>query len=428
MQGDQPIISMTEYLFGPHHQGRAHNPKQQTNTLMGSCDDDTDMTHQRDFHVIHVNPSFHKPINSKLLNLSSINMILQDAATSSFLSWCDAKGIQSSLQLQGAHPYRYMTCDKDLGPDSDNKLSLLTVPLSACMKGDSQTALADRLTFEKMLGEDSDFYPYLNMLPPPLEDAKSPLLEMPRFWGDARLSSITNYDGGQLEEHLETNALTDEEKLVDAWALACVKSRSNFLEDGSYCITPLLDMINHDCSITTKAAILDSDDGDKSLELNVRDKSFQAGKEVKMSYGDLTNLDTLCNYGFVAPENPFNVECLDVRLILSPDPVKVGIASDGTIAMEALAFLRRLLANGEELKGKSQLSDFMEPISDNNELEVVSFLATEMDMGARDARRGALEAATVREDPMVTSYLVTRAKTLENAIETIKEKFPDLEY
>lgn len=355
-------------------------------------------------------------------------MILQDAAASSFLSWCDARGIESSLQLKGANPYRYTTCEQDLISDSNGKLSLLSVPLSACLKGDSHTALADRLTFEKMLGEDSDFFPYLSMLPPPLEDSKSSLLEMPRFWGDARLSSITNFDGGQLEAHLESNALTDEEKLVDAWALACVKSRTNFLDDGSYCMAPLLDMINHDSSITTKAEVLDMEGGDKALELNVRNKSFQAGDEVFMSYGDMTNLDTLCNYGFVTAENPCNVECLDVRLILSPEPIKVGIASDGTIALEALAYLRRLLASGDEIKGRDQLSDFMEPISDNNELEVVSFLATEMDMSAKDAQRGALEASTVREDKMVATYLNTRARTLEKGIEGIKQKFPDLEY
>ena len=142
-------------------------------------------------------------------------MIVTDAATSSFLSWCDAKGIQSPLKLQGAHPYRYLTAETDLSPDSNNKLSLLTVPLDACLNEDSQTALADRLTFENMRGEDSDYFPFLSMLPPSLEDPSSSLLEMPRFWSDDRLSSISNFDGGQLEDRLENSALTDEEKLVD---------------------------------------------------------------------------------------------------------------------------------------------------------------------------------------------------------------------
>ncbi|CAB9526176.1 set domain containing [Seminavis robusta] len=356
-------------------------------------------------------------------------MILQEVATSNFLSWCDAQGIQSSLlRLQGSHPYRYLTCEKDLSPTkNDNSLSLLQVPLSACLKGDSQTALADRLTFEKMLGEDSEFYPYLCMLPPPLEDATSSLLEIPRFWSPARLASITNFDGGQLAARLEATALTDEEKLVDAWALTCVKTRSNFLKDGSYAMTPLLDMLNHDGSITTKADVSDDDD---VLDLCVRGHSFSAGAEVKMSYGDLTNLDTLCQYGFVADDNPLNVETLEVGLIMAKDPITVAIASDGTIAPEALAMLRRLLAAGADLKGKNrnQLSEFMEPLSDNNELEVVSFLATELDMSAKDARRGTLEAATVREDRMVTTYLSSRASVLEKGIERILERFPDLEY
>jgi hypothetical protein len=191
-------------------------------------------------------------------------------------------------------------------------------------------------------------------------------------------------------------------------------------------MTPLLDMLNHDVSITTKAQV-ESD----ILDLNVLDHSFKAGEEVKMSYGDLTNLDTMVNYGFVSDCNPCNVECLDVRLILSPDPVRVAVVTaDGSIVPETKAQLRRMLANPAESEGKDKekLSDFLEPLSEGNELEVLSFLATELDMAAKESRKGALEAATVREDGLVTQYLTTRANTFEKGIETIKEVFPDLEY
>jgi hypothetical protein len=359
-------------------------------------------------------------------------MLIQDVATGGFLSWCEDQGIQSQLRLRGSHPYRYMACNVDLTPDSDSTLSLLTVPLNACLKGDSLPALADRLTFEKIREQDSKYFPYLCMLPPPLEDAKSSLLEMPRFWSPARLASINNWDGGQLQGRLKTDALSDEEKLVDAWALACVKSRSNFLEDGSYAMTPLLDMLNHDCSVTTKARTVpqqNQKDGGEALELLVRGKSFKAGEEVMMSYGGMTNLETLSGYGFVAENNLCNVESLDVRLIMSPDPINVAIAFDGTIAVEALAMLRRLLASGDDLreKNRNRLTDFIEPLSDKNELEVVSLLATELDMSAKYSRRGAMEA-TGREDQLVTTYLAARASTFEKGIESLKERFPELEY
>lgn len=353
-------------------------------------------------------------------------MNLKDPATASFLAWCSSQGIETSLKLQGSLPYRYMTAEKDLRPDDNNKVSLLKVPISACLTGESHTALADRLTFEKMLGEDSEFYPYVEMLPPPLEDAKSPLLDMPRFWNNERLESITNFDQGQLSARLDADAERGEEKLVDAWALACVKSRTNFLADGSFAMTPLLDMLNHDCSVTTKAQIELG-----ILDLNILDRSFDAGEEVFMSYGEMTNLDTLCDYGFVSADNPCNVECLDVRLILSPDPVRVAVASDdGTISPETKAQLRRMLANPADLEGrdKGKLSDFLEPLSETNELEVLSFLATELDMAAKECRKGALESATVREDNLVTQYLGTRGSTFERGISTILENFPDLEY
>ena len=356
-------------------------------------------------------------------------MNLKDPATASFLSWCTSQGIHTNnLQLKGSLPYRYMTCEKDLNPDKNqNKIPLLKVPLTACLVGDSHTALADRLTFEKMLGEDSEFYPYLQMLPPPLEDATSPLLEIPRFWSDERLASVMNFDQGQLQARLEAdNKDKEEETLVDAWALACVKTRTNYLDDGSFAMTPLLDMLNHDATITTKAQVEEG-----SLELNVLDHSFKAGEEVKMCYGDLTNLDTLTIYGFVADNNPCNVECLDVRLILSPKPVRVAVCmEDGAISQDTKAQLRRMLANPAECEGKDKesLSDFMEPISEGNELEILSFLATELDMAAKENRKGALEAATVREDDLVTQYLASRATTFEKGIQTIKERFPDLEY
>jgi len=385
-------------------------------------------------------------------------MIIQDVATSNFLSWCTTQGIESSLMLKGSHPYRYVTCQQDLVPDSStgsssdkrNRVPLISVPLQACLTGDSQTALADRLTFEKMSGKDSLFSPYLEMLPLGLEEEdengrKSSLLEMPRFWNDERLASISNFDDGQLTTRLEVDDQNEEEKLVDEWALACVKSRSNFLDDGTYAMTPLLDMMNHDPTVKTKAQVLGRKDKNKEkgfqkdelllpngpvLELSSFDRTYSAGDEVFISYGDLTNLETLTNYGFVADDNPCNVECLDVRLILSPDPVRVAVASDGTIAIETLAILRRMLANGNEAKNKSKetLDDFMKPLSENNELEVLSFLATELDMSSKSARRGALEAATIREDRLVTSYLATRAVTFERAIESIKEKYPDLGY
>jgi len=58
----------------------------------------------------------------------------------------------------------------------------------------------------------------------------------------------------------------------------------------------------------------------------------------------------------------------------------------------------------------------------------VSFLASEFDVSAKDARRGALEAATVRQDKLVTTYLSSRAVVFEKGIETILQKYPDLEY
>ena len=158
-------------------------------------------------------------------------------------SWCLLQGITSPpLQLQAAHgSYRYMKC-----VDNELRGDLLRVPLTACITADSSEALAERLAFEKSLGNDSKFAPFIEMFP-----ALEHLSCMPRFWNPSRLATVT--DGGQLEQRMEMMA--PENKDVDPWALACVNSRANFLDDFSYSLTPLLDMFNHDPSVGTKARI-----------------------------------------------------------------------------------------------------------------------------------------------------------------------------
>jgi len=97
----------------------------------------------------------------------------------------------------------------------------------------------------------------------------------------------------------------------------------------------------------------------------------------------------------------------------------------------AKATLRYYLAKEEELeifssveKG-SGLGILAKPLSDRNELDVQSFIASTLDEAAYNAKAGAAEAGN---DEVVSLYLSERAKMLELGIERIKSKFPDLEY
>lgn len=320
-----------------------------------------------------------------------------------FEAWCSAQGISSPLKLQGADTnYRYLT-----SPTTDITGDLLQVPLKACITADTPESLAERLVFEKSLGDDSDFGPFISMFPT-LDDLQA----MPRFWNSPdRLDKVM--DGGQLQQRIQQSI----RKELDPWAYACVNSRANYLPDLSFALTPVLDMLNHDPTVGTKARISDNDE----LVLTV-DKTFAADTEVFISYGDLTNLDTLSDYGFVSENNPCNAESFVVRMLRQP-PVGVIVDPDGNVNIDAIAKLRENVANMYGVETDGGL--FLEPISDSNEDEVYSLVATFMQEAIDEATIGAQQA---KGDDLVNRYLVERAKTLKKGISMIEAKFPELEY
>lgn len=159
-------------------------------------------------------------------------------------------------------------------------------------------------------------------------------------------------------------------------------------------------------------------------------RSFSKGKEAFISYGNLSNLDTLADYSFVAENNPCNVESIGVQMMRKP-PFSVSVYADGSVDSGTKATLRYHLANKEELeifenleKG-SGLGILAKPLSERNELDVQSFIASTLDEAAYDAKTGASEAG---EDELVSLYLKERARLLDLGIQRIKSKYPDLEY
>ena len=336
--------------------------------------------------------------------------------TSPFLSWCESQGIVSPLQLQGIDStYRYLSTSADLSAGS----SILSVPLDACLVANTKEELAEKLVHEKSLGSDSKYAPYLQLLPPDVEAFRE---SFPRFWSDERRDSLFGFDGGQVERRIAT----DERKELDPWAYACVSSRSNFLRSSSdyrYSITPLLDFMNHDANVGTSATI---ENGILDLSTN---RNWNAEEEIKISYGALSNIDTLCDYGFVMEDNPCNVEVLEIRLLGSPS-VAVAVYPDGSVDKSAIYMLRENLATPEEAtlamsREESPLMKFSKPISDRNELDVYSLLASSLDDAASTSASGAEGA---RDDGLISTYLSGRAGTLRRGIEAILQKYPDLEY
>ncbi len=226
--------------------------------------------------------------------------------------------------------------------------------------------------------------------------------------------------------------MNDERKDLDQWALACVDSRANFLGDGMYAMTPFLDMINHDASVQTRARV-EKDKGFAGPGDILRlqsGKKYAKGSEVFISYGNLSNLDTLVDYGFVSDNNPFNTETIAVRM-MGQQPFMLNVYADGSIDAGSKANLRYYLATPDELeifssieKG-SGLGILAKPLSDRNELDVQSFIASTIDEALYETKAGAAET---KGDALINTYLSAREKQFELALERIKRKFPGIEY
>ena len=82
---------------------------------------------------------------------------------------------------------------------------------------------------------------------------------MPRFWSEEKLAKVAEFDGGNIFQRVQDVKYKCKEKDLDAWAYAIVQSRANHLQDKTYAMTPLLDMLNHDSSSKTSARILENE-------------------------------------------------------------------------------------------------------------------------------------------------------------------------
>lgn len=363
-----------------------------------------------------------------------------------FLTWAEARGISTPLQLVSNGYYRSMQIpaavaaqslvDKSTAPKGIT--NVVNVPLDSCIIGEDLPTLVEKLKFEKSLGDGSTYAPWLKLFPT-IDDFK----DMPRFWKQDRLDFVKKFDGGQLDARLEIDENRINKGGIDPWALAIVDSRTNYLPDDTYSLTPMLDMFNHDATYKTSAEV---DEG-KLLTLGVSSDSIlgststttvdwkdqvlgflkgKQGAEVFISYGDFDNIELLSNYGFCSIENASNIEQFRVRSIgMGTKPSLLVVDKKGAIDnmfnIMSLDALRLSLASPSELEGYDDTGK----ISDRNEEELYALIAGELEEAVYEAKSGIVEA-DIRGDALVSMYLKGRHRTLESGLKCLKEKYPDL--
>lgn len=183
------------------------------------------------------------------------------------------------------------------------------------------------------------------------------------------------------------------------WAFVILFSRAiciNSLEDGpAVALVPYADLFNHN---PFASSFIDSRTTGgwftpKLTEVVVyADRGYKKFEQVFISYGQKSNLELLLLYGFALDRNPYNSVDLTVLLPTS-DPLfsekKMFLDDKGLKEVmefpiyndrypdELLQFLRLVCLKPEE-KGSRKLSSFMfsERISENNELDVMTLIAT----------------------------------------------------
>lgn len=368
-----------------------------------------------------------------------------------FLAWADAKGISTPLQLVGDRNYRSMQIPPGVTANSvvsqsvasEGITNVVKVPLDACIVGEDLPTLVEKLKFEKSLGDASTYAPWLDLFPT-IHDFK----DMPRFWKQDRLDFVTKFDGGQLGARLEIDQARTE-NYFDPWALAIVDSRTNYLPDETYSLTPMLDMFNHDATYKTSACV----DEERTLKLGVSSESIlespsptsldwkdqvfrilkggvgdkiQGQNEVLISYGEFENLELLVNYGFCSVENVSNVEQFRVRSLgMGKKPALLVVDNQGTIDnmynTMCLDSLRLSLASPSELEEY----DGTGIISERNEEEMYALIAGELEEAAYDANAGIAEAE-LRGDTLASKYLQGRHRTLESGLNGLKNEYPNI--
>ena len=428
---------------------------------------------------------------------------MTDTLLAPFLGWAQTKGISTPLELVSTDQrYRSMripssmTTQEFLDQQQNAKsalsssssaaasLDLVRVPLDACIVGEDMPTLIEKLLYERKKGSSSEYQPWLDLLPT-LDDFQ----DMPRFWTDERLDFVTRYDGGQLSSRLDidtlkkqqgtiTNQNEDNALLLLPWAQAIVDSRTNYLPDETYSLTPMLDFFNHDASYTTSARVEDTaaaatataDSSKNVLTLAVNSDSILAssaasattgnvdwkeqflgffdnqkkkkqddtgGDEVFISYGDFDNIELLSNYGFCTEENSSNIEQFKVRSLGMSVPAILVVDSNGEI-LESMfnAMSLESLRSSVAIPSDFEKQDQQDPqdqsgddtLSARNEVEMVALVAGELEEALYDASVGATKAMTEFETPdvLVATYLKGRIRTLQKGVQILKTKYPEV--
>lgn len=178
--------------------------------------------------------------------------------------------------------------------------------------------LAVRLLYERSLGDQSNWAPYVSMMPSHVETLVHFSEEELEELQNSRLKRQVLGEQAWLRESYDRLRLalscSDSVSFQDwRWALDCVRSRTFKVQDD-FCMCPLMDLFNHASAARTSAMTFDATLGCYQLLAGV---GAQEGEEIAISYGALDNDKLLAFYGFVEVDNPWDSVILTQERVIA---------------------------------------------------------------------------------------------------------------
>lgn len=178
--------------------------------------------------------------------------------------------------------------------------------------------LAAKLLYEKHLGVGSKWFPYIQMLPTHIDtlvhwsDRELLELQSPRLMEEVQQSRAWLEEAhAEFCSFLALSAPVPFEEF--RWALDCVRSRT-FKHKAQWAMLPLADMFNHHSAARESKfeynELLDAFDLCAAAPV-------QAGGEVGISYGALTNNKLLAFYAFCEDDNPWDTLSVPEESVLA---------------------------------------------------------------------------------------------------------------
>ena len=221
-----------------------------------------------------------------------------------FIDWLNNNGssVSPKIQFSAFEEGRGIIAEDNIEQDEE----LFYIGLECCIcpeiddESDSMSWLSIIIALHQQFQHDSSFFePYLSLMSQ---------IDCPLVWSSfeqtlvEKISAIGKDKSAALfmEVNKHVSCTLEEFNFY-----ACLVMAYSFTFGDNIMMVPMADMLNHHSS--HNAQLYEVEDGFIMRAI----KPIAAGQQVFNTYGDYSNIDLLIKYGFIEPNNPYEMDWLD---------------------------------------------------------------------------------------------------------------------